>query len=85
MSEEKSKKEKKSAEETVAEETVYLQFEGKEISLEEVETAINENYDSVKKGEDEPTDIKIYLKPEDQKAYYVINCDYAGEVDILVD
>ncbi|MBE6000001.1 MAG: hypothetical protein E7239_01135 [Sarcina sp.] len=85
MSEEKSKKEKKSAEETVAEETVYLQFEGKEISLEEVETAIKENYDSVKKGEDEPTDIKIYLKPEDQKAYYVINCDYAGEVDILVD
>jgi len=39
----------------------------------------------VKKGEDKPEDIKIYLKPEDQKAYYVINCDYAGEVDLLND
>ena len=78
MSEEKAKKEKKPVEKCI-----YLQFAGKEISIEAVETAVKANYDSVKKGEDKPEDIKIYLKPEDQKAYYVINCDYAGEVDLL--
>jgi len=80
MSEEKAKKEKKPADKTV-----YLQYAGKEVSLDAVETAIHENYDSVKKGKDQPEDIKIYLKPEDRKAYYVINCDYAGEVDLLAD
>ena len=80
MSEKKAKKEKKTVDKTI-----YLQFAGKEVSLDEVEAAIKENYDSVKKGEDLPEDIKIYLKPEDRKAYYVINCDFAGEVDLLPD
>ncbi len=62
---------------------VYLQYMGREISLDEVERLVRENYDSVKKGSDQPEDIKIYLKPEDRKAYYVINCDFAGEVDLL--
>ena len=80
MPDEKNKKEKKSVDKTI-----YLQYAGKEISIDAVEAAINENYNSVKKGEDQPEDIKIYLKPEDRKAYYVINCDYAGEVDLLAD
>ena len=80
MSEEKAKKEKKTADKTI-----YLQYGGKEISIDKVEAAIKENYDAVKKGEDIPEDIKIYLKPEDRKAYYVINCDFAGEVDLLSD
>ena len=80
MSEEKIKKEKKAIAKTI-----YLQYAGKEISIDEVETAIRENYDSVKQGQDQPEDIKIYLKPEDRKAYYVINCDFAGEVDLLKD
>lgn len=80
MSEEAIKKEKKPVEKTI-----YLQFAGKEISIDEIEAAIKENYDSVKQGQDQPEDIKIYLKPEDRKAYYVINCDFAGEVDLLND
>lgn len=62
---------------------VYLQYDGQEISLEEIERLVKENYDSVKKGTDDPLDIKIYLKPEDRKAYYVINNDFAGEIDLL--
>lgn len=80
MSEEKSKKDKKPVEKMI-----YLQFAGKEVSLLEIEAAIRDNYDSVKKGEDKPENIQIYLKPEDRKAYYVINNDFAGEVDLLVD
>ena len=79
MSEEKAKGKK------TVQKAFYLQYAGKEISIDAVEAAVRENYDSVKKGEDQPEDIKIYLKPEDRKAYYVINCDYAGEVDLLPD
>ena len=78
MAEEKAKKAKKAVEKTI-----YLQFSGQEVSVDEIESAIMENYEMVKKGEDQPEDIKIYLKPEDRKAYYVINCDYAGEVDLF--
>lgn len=80
MSEEKAKKEKKPVEKTI-----YLQFDGKEVSIDAVEEAIKENYESVKKGEDPANDIKIYLKPEDRRAYYVINNDYAGDVALLAD
>ena len=68
-----------------AEKTIYLQFDSKEVSISTIEEDVLANYESVKNGEDPPADIKIYLKPEDHKAYYVINCDFAGEVNLLVD
>ena len=80
MSEDKSNKEKRSLEKTI-----YLQFCGKEVALDEVEAAIKKDYDSDKKGNDPAYDIKIYLKPEDDRAYYVINNDYAGEVTLMPD
>ncbi len=80
MAEEKTKREKKPIEKSI-----YLQFAGKEVSVDTVEAAIKENYESEKKEDDPATDIKIYLKPEDNKAYYVINNDYAGEVDLFND
>lgn len=75
MSESKERK-------TVATETVYLQFGGKEASFDSIKEAISKDYDATKKGTDAPVDIKIYLKPEDLKAYYVINNDYAGEISL---
>ena len=58
MSDEKKKEAQKS---------IYLQYDGKEISIDAVEKAVRENYDSIKKGEDPPEDIRVYLKPEDRK------------------
>ena len=49
---------KKSAE-TAYEETIYLQYQGQEISIDEIRTAVRENYDAVKKGEDTPVDVQI--------------------------
>ncbi len=80
MSEAKVKNSKKSVDKTI-----YLQFAGQEVSLETVEADIMKDYETEKKGEDPAADIKIYLKPEDRKAYYVINNDYAGEVDLLAE
>lgn len=65
-------------------ETIYLQFNGKEACIDAVRDAIKENYDSVKDGTDTAKDLKIYLKPEDSKAYYVMNDDYIGEVDLAL-
>ncbi|MBR0468414.1 MAG: hypothetical protein IJJ16_01765 [Mogibacterium sp.] len=65
-------------------ETVYLQFGGQEVSLETIREAVREDYGKEKKGTDEPEDIKIYLKPEDRKVYYVINGDCAGEVELAL-
>ena len=56
MADEKSKKEKK----TVTK-TVYLQFAGREVSIEEAEARIMENYDSVKMGEDPPYELVVPL------------------------
>lgn len=69
---------------TEAAESVYLQFGGKEVSLETIRTSVMEDYDKEKSGTDAPEDIRIYLKPEDGKAYYVINGDCAGEVELLL-
>ena len=66
-------------------EIIFLQFDGKEVYIDKVREAIMENYDAVKKGSDPVNDVKIYLKPEDHKAYYVVNEDYAGEVDIVFE
>lgn len=63
-------------------ETIFLQFNGKEVCIDTVRKAIDDNYNTVKKGSDEAKELKIYLKPEDKKAYYVINDDFAGEVDL---
>ncbi|MBQ3660567.1 MAG: hypothetical protein II907_00795 [Firmicutes bacterium] len=63
-------------------ETIFLQYNGKEVCIDQVREAIKDNYDAVKKGSDPAEEIKIYLKPEDTKAYYVVNEDFAGEVDL---
>ncbi len=82
MAERKTKK--AAAPKPVCTEAIYLQFGGKEISTDEIRRTVMENYNAVKKGEDAPEDIRIYLKPEEGKAYYVINSDYAGEVSLLL-
>ena len=67
------------------EKKVFLQFGGKEAAIDDIEAKIKEDYELVKNDIDPPEEINIYLKPEDGKAYYVINQDYAGDVDLFED
>ena len=62
---------------------VYLQFCGNEVSVSDIQNAVVTDYDSVKNGEDAPKTINVYLKPEENKAYYVINDDYAGSITLF--
>jgi len=78
------KKEKAAATQTCTE-TIFLQFNGKEAYIDRIRESIRKDYDSVKKGSDPAKELKIYLKPEDAKAYYVVNEDYAGDVDLYFE
>ena len=62
---------------------MYLQFYGKEYSDKEILQKVKEIWTKVLKNKvGDMKDVKIYLKPEDSKAYYVINGDTTGEVNL---
>lgn len=62
---------------------MYLQFYGKEYSEKEILQKVKEIWTKVLKNKvGDMKDVKIYLKPEESKAYYVINGDTTGEVDL---
>lgn len=60
---------------------VYLQYEGKEISQEEVSQKVLEQFRSM--YEDiAAKKMDLYMKPEENAAYYVINGEYTGKIDL---
>lgn len=63
------------------EETVYIQFEGKEIDMKELTDAAVKAYQEAHKGA-EIKSVEIYVKPEESAAYYVVNGDAAPEYRI---
>ena len=62
---------------------MYLQFYGKEYSDKEILQKVKEIWTKVLKNKvGDMKDVKIYLKPEESKAYYVINGDTTGDVNL---
>lgn len=64
-------------------ETIYLQYLGKEINKDDVIKKVKEAWtkDLKKKVGDMKT-IAIYLKPEENAAYYVVNGDVTGSIEL---
>lgn len=62
---------------------VYIQFEGREDAVQNVIAKAKEAF--VADGHRESTikSLRVYLKPEESAAYYVINEKYAGKVDLF--
>lgn len=62
---------------------VYIQFEGREDAVQNVIVKAKEAF--VADGHRESTikSLRVYLKPEESAAYYVINEKYAGKVDLF--
>lgn len=54
------------------ENNVYVQFHGMEFDTVEIEKAVKADY-TAKNGKKTMTSVSIYIKPEDMKAYYVID------------
>ena len=58
---------------------VYVQFMGREVYTKNILSNIKRIWtDEMGKKEKDLKDIKIYIKPEENKAYYVINGDVTG-------
>lgn len=63
-------------------EEMVIQFAGNELSASEISDKVKANYQE-SGNEAEISDIKIYVKPEDNKAYYVVNGEISGDVDLV--
>ena len=73
--------EDKAAEDKAAKVTTFVQFAGLECSVADVEARALEAF----KAEHKRTAVKsmtVYVKPEDRAAYYVVNDEFTGKVEL---
>lgn len=63
-------------------EDMVIQFGENEVAVAAISEKVKDSYKECG-GEAEMKDIKIYVKPEDNKAYYVINGEFEGSVDLV--
>ena len=74
------KTETKAAENKEPDITVKIQFAGNEYDVCEITEKVEKAYsESVK---DAVKSVDIYIKPEDKAAYYVVNSDNSGKIDL---
>ena len=58
---------------------LMMQYQGAEVALADLIEAAKADFHSVKKRT-LITDLKLYIKPEERMAYYVINEDHVGKI-----
>ena len=61
---------------------VYIQFGGREVLEQEVLDKVKKAWTDLGNKVGDMADVKIYIKPEEFKAYYVINGDVTGNVEM---
>ena len=59
--------------------TVIMQFQGSEVDLDTLVEAAKADFRQTKKRT-LITDLKLYIKPEERTAYYVVNEKYNGSI-----
>lgn len=74
---------KKTAEKKELVPEIFIQYENHEAELEHVVDAAKQAYVESGHRVSSIKDLKIYLKPEDSAAYYVINGKVAGKVELF--
>lgn len=70
------------APEAAVTEEMILQFGEKEVTVAAISEKARQDYKN-SGSEAVLKDIKIYVKPEDNKAYYVVNGETEGNVDLV--
>ena len=60
---------------------LFVQYQGGEVDMSSLVEAAKADFHKTRKRT-LVTDMKIYFKPEEQAAYYVINEDYEGKIVI---
>ena len=61
--------------------TDIVQFMGRDFTVEDIIARAKDAYKAENKNK-ELKDIRVYIKPEDNAAYYVANDTYAGKIDL---
>ena len=80
---ETSAKKSTSARKAAVKETVYLQYMGKEINKDDLLKSVKEIWTKqLKKKAGDLKSVELYLKPEENRAYYVVNGDTTGELEL---
>lgn len=62
---------------------VYVQFQGREATVDSVIAKATESYVADGHRASSIKSLQVYLKPEESAAYYVINKKYAGRVELF--
>ena len=78
-----SEKVKKTAAKAVGAEVapvVYVQYQGEEEKIEDLVAAAKAAF-AAEHARTKVADLKLYIKPEERAAYYVINEKFAGKID----
>lgn len=74
---------KTASKKTALKETVYLQYMGKEIKKDDLMKQVKEIWTKELKNKvGDMKTVTLYLKPEENKAYYVINEEVTGSVEM---
>ena len=63
--------------------SVYVEFYGEQVSQDELVKTAKKIWTDSGKKEADLTSIALYLKPEEDKVYYVFNGDEAGSFHII--
>jgi len=61
----------------------FVEFDGQQINLEDIQEAIKGSWRSDGNKVKDLKSLQIYYKPQEHKAYYVINGESKGEEDSL--
>ena len=59
---------------------VYVQYQGEEEKIEDLVAAAKAAF-AAEHARTKVSDLKLYIKPEERAAYYVVNEKFAGKVD----
>lgn len=63
-------------------ESVILQYAGKEVKTADILNKVTEAFIAAGNKETDMKDVTVYVKPEENKAYYVINETVTGAVEL---
>lgn len=66
--------------EEIVKETIYLQFQGKEITNDAMVSMVKSAWKESGKNEKDIKTLDVYVKPEESQLYYVINGDVTGNL-----
>ena len=61
---------------------VFIQYDGKEIKTADLIERAKADFAAAGNKKTDAKDVKVYVKPEESMAYYVINGDFTGNFEV---